>query len=91
MATARHYPAASPSSCSLAEAQGMAPPGCTLSKDLNENRWGAYCKPFRSSISRSWPLHGEMHALKQVCKQAWGWHESITGEPCPIGGVMGSR
>ena len=90
VATARQYPAAFPSSCSLDEAQAMAPPGCRLSKDLNENRWRAYYKPFGNSISRSWPLHGEMHALRQVCKQAWAWHESITGEPCPIGGVMGS-
>ena len=83
----RKYPPAFPTKISMKAAADIAPPRAHITKDRNENRWRVALKPF-GTISRSWQLHGEENALKMVARQLWLWHQSATGEACPVAGIM---
>ena len=67
-------------------ARSLLPPGAALSKDFANGRWLATHRG--SSRSRSWALHGEEGALRQVLQFVWNRHTQLFGEQCPYEWVL---
>lgn len=64
----------------------LLPPGASLCRDENNQRWLVSCLGERKS--RSWGIHGYNESGIMVAQLAWQVWESSGFDPCPVEGLM---
>ena len=83
----RKYPKSLPVDLVAKDMRDLLPPRATLAVDHLENRFrGSYFTG--ATCSRSWTLHGEAESFRQIAQWSWALHTELTGEVCPITGIV---